>query len=112
MKSIKIFSEETFVQKRGSRYETERGSKTSWISLRHYYHYYHSHYHYHYYPLLPPPPLLLQPFNGLFYGTTWVSRYQKSKNSLDLNEARENGGWDAVASAGPHANNLHLAPDR
>ena len=33
--------------------------------------------------------LLLQPFNGLFSRTTWVSRYQKGKNSLDLNEARD-----------------------
>jgi len=31
---------------------------------------------------------LLQPFNGLFSRTTWVSRYQKGKTSLDLNEAR------------------------
>ena len=31
---------------------------------------------------------LLQPFNGLFSRTTWVSRYQKGKNSPDLNEAR------------------------
>jgi len=56
--------------------------------------------------------LLLHPFNGLFSRTTWVSWYQKSKTSLDLNEARDNGVWDAVASAGPYANNLHLAPDR
>jgi len=39
----------------------------------------------------------------------WVSRYQKSKTTLDLNKARDNGVW---GSAGPHANNLHLAPDR
>ena len=32
--------------------------------------------------------LLLHPFNGLFSRTTWVSRYQKGKTSLDLNEAR------------------------
>jgi len=56
--------------------------------------------------------LLLHPFSGLFSRTTWASRYQKSKTSLDLNEAREMGFRDAVASAGPHANNLHLAPDR
>jgi len=55
--------------------------------------------------------LLLHPFNGLFSGTTWVSRYQKGKTSLDLNEARDGGVWDAVASAAPHANNLHLIPD-
>jgi len=35
--------------------------------------------------------LLLHPFNGLFSRTTWVSWYQKSKTSLDLNEARDNG---------------------
>jgi len=45
------------------------------------------------------------------------NRYQKGKTSLDLNEAdlneaRDDGVWDAVASAGPYANNLHLAPDR
>jgi len=32
-----------------------------------------------------------QPFNGLFSGTTWVSRYQKGKTSLDLNKARGDG---------------------
>jgi len=39
--------------------------------------------------------LLLHPFNGLFSGTTWVSRYQKGKTSLDFNEARDDGvlGW-------------------
>ena len=52
------------------------------------------------------------PFNGLFSEATWVSRYQKGETSLDLNEARDDGVWDAVASAGPHANNLHLGPDR
>ena len=30
-------------------------------------------------------------FNGLFSGTTWVSRYQKGKTSLDLNKARDDG---------------------
>ena len=37
--------------------------------------------------------LLLLPhlFNGLFSKTTWVSRYQKGKTSLDLNEARDDG---------------------
>jgi len=33
--------------------------------------------------------LLLRPFNGLFSTTTWVSRYQKGRTSLDLNEARD-----------------------
>jgi len=38
---------------------------------------------------------LLHPFNGLFYRTTWVSRYQKGETSLHLKEARDNGvlGW-------------------
>jgi len=35
--------------------------------------------------------LLLRPLNGLFSITTWVSRYQKGKTSLDLNEARDDG---------------------
>ena len=35
--------------------------------------------------------LLLHPFSGLFSGTTWVSRYQKGKTSLDLNEATADG---------------------
>jgi len=33
------------------------------------------------------------PFNGLFSMTTWVSRYQKEKTSLDLNEARYDGAY-------------------
>jgi len=52
--------------------------------------------------------LLLHPFNSLFSRTTCVSRYQKCKTSLDLIEASDDGVWDAVASAGPYANNLHL----
>ena len=28
-------------------------------------------------------------FNGPFFGTTWVSRYQKSKTNLDFTEARD-----------------------
>jgi len=35
------------------------------------------------------------PFNGLFSRTTCVSRYQKGKTSLNLNEARDNGVWDS-----------------
>ena len=57
----------------------------------------------------------LHPFNGLFSGTTWVSRYLKGKTSLDLNEVRDDRVWDAVASAGPYANNansLHVTLDR
>jgi len=39
--------------------------------------------------------LLLHPFIDLFSRTTCVSRYQKGKTSLDLNEARDDGvlGW-------------------
>ena len=33
--------------------------------------------------------LQLQPFNGLFSRTTWVSRYQKGKTNLDFTEARD-----------------------
>jgi len=35
--------------------------------------------------------LLLRQFDGLFVRTTWVSRYQKGKTSMDLNEARDDG---------------------
>ena len=35
--------------------------------------------------------LLLHPLNVLFSRTTWVSRYQKGKYSLNLNEARDGG---------------------
>ena len=34
----------------------------------------------------------LQPFNGLFSRTTWVSRYQIGKTNLDFTEAR-NSEW-------------------
>ena len=37
--------------------------------------------------------LLLHLFNGLFSRTTWVSRYQEGKTSLDLNEARDDAVW-------------------
>jgi len=57
--------------------------------------------------------LLLHPFNGPFSRTACVSRYKKSKTSPDLNESRDNGVFrKEVASGGPYANNLHLAPDR
>ena len=32
---------------------------------------------------------LLQPFNGLFSRSTWVSRYQKGKTNLDFTGARD-----------------------
>jgi len=39
--------------------------------------------------------LLLHPFNDIISRRTWVSRYQKGKTSLNLNEARDDGvlGW-------------------
>ena len=37
--------------------------------------------------------LLLHSFDGLFSRTTWVSRSQKGKTSLDLNETRDDGVW-------------------
>jgi len=33
--------------------------------------------------------LQLQPFNGLFSRTTWVSQYQKGKTNLDFTGARD-----------------------
>ena len=32
---------------------------------------------------------IVQPFNGLFSKTTWVSRYQKGKTNLDFTGARD-----------------------
>jgi len=37
--------------------------------------------------------LIIHPLSGLFPRSTWVSRYQKGKTSLDLNEARDDGVW-------------------
>jgi len=54
--------------------------------------------------------LLLLSFNGLFSRTTWLSWHQKGRTFLDFNEARDDGV--AMTSAGPHADHLHLAPDR
>jgi len=39
-----------------------------------------------------PRQLLQQPLNSFLPRTTWVSRYQKGKTSLGLNEARDDGG--------------------
>jgi len=66
--------------------------------------------------------LLLHPFNGLFSGTTWVSRYQKGKTSLDLNEARDYGDGSSISwtictsfqTLAPHHSifyALHALPD-
>jgi len=48
------------------------------------------------------------PFNGLFSRITWVSWQPTGITILDFNEARDDKV--AVASAGPYANHLHLAP--
>jgi len=45
----------------------------------------------------------------VFSRTTWVSRHQKAKPSGFCWSKR---WWVAVASAGPCANHLHLAPDK
>ena len=37
--------------------------------------------------------MLLHQFDGLFSRTAWVRRYQKGEISLDLNEARDDGGF-------------------
>jgi len=52
----------------------------------------------------------LHPFNAFFSGTTWVSQHQKSKPFWVLLEQEIDGV--AMASAGPYAKHLHLAPDR
>ena len=51
-------------------------------------------------------------FNGLFSRTTWVSRYQEGKTSLDLNDARDNGvlGWQWCQM--DRMQTIHLAADR
>ena len=54
----------------------------------------------------------LHSFNGLFSKTTWISRYQKGKTSLDLNEARDDGILkcnDISWTIGKHP---HLTPNR
>ena len=44
-------------------------------------------------PTTTTTTISLHPFNCLFSRTTWKSRYQKGeKTSLDLNEAKDNGG--------------------
>ena len=49
-------------------------------------------------------------FNSLFSRTTCLSQHQKDQTILDFNEAR--GDRVAAASAEPHENHLHPAPDR
>ena len=48
---------------------------------------------------------------AFFSRTTWVSRYQKGKTSLDLNGARGVAVLGGSGISWPYANNLHLAPD-
>ena len=40
-------------------------------------------------PMLSKLQQQVQPFNGLFSRTTWVSRYQKGKTNLDFTGARD-----------------------
>ena len=48
------------------------------------------------------------PFNGPLSRTTWVSRYQKGKTSLDFTGARDSEWqWHQLGHM-----RLHLAPDR
>ena len=54
--------------------------------------------------------VILHPLNGLLSRTDWVSWHQKGRTIVDFNEARDDGV--IVASDGPYANLLHLAPDR
>ena len=56
---------------------------------------------------------VLRPFNGLFSRTTWVSRYQKGKTSLDLNETGEDGvlecsgvSWTICKQSAPHSRQI------
>ena len=48
--------------------------------------------------------------DDLFSTTSLVSQHRKGYTNLDFNEARDDGV--AMASAGPYANHVHLAPDR
>jgi len=45
---------------------------------------------------------------AFFSRTNWVSWHQKGKPFWILMKQE----WLTMASAGPHANNLHLSPDR
>jgi len=58
--------------------------------------------------------LLLHPFNGLFFRTTWESQYQRSKTSLDLNEARDDGvlgcsdiSWTICKQSAPRSRQIY-----
>jgi len=63
-------------------------------------------------PLLSPL-LLLHPFYGLVSRTACVSRYQNSKTSLDLNEARDDGvlgcsgiSWSICKQSAPRSRQI------
>ena len=62
--------------------------------------------------------LLLHPFNGFFSRTTWVSRYQKGKTSLDLNEPRDDGVLDgsgiswAICKSAPRSRQITMPAPR
>ena len=45
-------------------------------------------------------------FNGPFYGTTQVSRYQKGKTNLDFTEARDSGISWAVCKSAPRSRQI------
>ena len=58
-------------------------------------------------------PVKKHPLNSLTSRTTWISQYLKCKTIQDFNEGKRWWGFvTTLASAGPYANNLHIAPDR
>ena len=57
--------------------------------------------------------LILHPLSGLFSRSTWVSRYQKGKTSLDLNEVRGDGvlrcsdiSWTICTQSAPRSRQI------
>jgi len=54
--------------------------------------------------------VLLYPFNESFVQDNLGKPARERKTVLDFTAARDDGV--AVASSGPYANHLHLAPDR
>ena len=55
---------------------------------------------------------LVERHKSLFSRTTWVSRYQKRKTGLDLNEARDDGVLGCSGIRWTICKKMHLAPDR
>jgi len=60
-----------------------------------------------------PQQLLIHLFNGSFYRTIWVSRYQKGKTGLGLNEARGDRhlgcsviSWTICKQSAPHSRQI------